>query len=83
MFADDNEKRARKTGHSTACEAGEVAKDANVELLALTHVSSRYSDDVSPLEKQAREVFIDSFVASDGDEVVVEYPEKERETRLV
>jgi ribonuclease Z len=83
MFADDNEKRARKTGHSTAREAGEVAKEANAELLALTHVSSRYSDDVSPLENEARDIFTDSFVASDGDEVIVEYPEKERKTRLV
>ena len=83
MFADDNEERARKTGHSTAREAGKIAKEADAELLALTHVSSRYSDDVSPLETEARETFTDSFVASDGDEVIVEYPEKERKTRLV
>ncbi len=83
MFADDNAARARETNHSTAREAAEVARDADVELLALTHVSSRYSDGVAPLENGAREVFTDSFVASDGDEVVVEYPDKDRKTRLV
>lgn len=83
MFADDKAERAVETGHSTAREAAELAREADAELLALTHVSSRYSDGVAPLEKQAREVFTDSFVASDGDEVVVEYPEKDRETRLV
>lgn len=83
MFADDKEERAHETGHSTAREAAEVAQEAGAELLALTHVSSRYSDDVSPLENEARGVFENSFVASDGDTVVVEYPEKERETRRV
>ncbi len=83
MFADDNAERAVETGHSTAREAAELAERAGAEVLALTHVSSRYSDDVSPLEAEAREAFTHSFVASDGDEVVVEYPEKERETRVV
>jgi ribonuclease Z len=83
MFADDNADRAVETGHSTAREAAEVARRADAELLALTHVSSRYSDDPSPLKAASRDEFGDSFVASDGDEVVVEYPEKERDTRLV
>jgi ribonuclease Z len=83
MFADDNADRAVETGHSTAREAAEVARRADAEVLALTHVSSRYSDDASPLGAQAGEVFGDAFVAEDGDEVVVEYPEKDRETRRV
>jgi ribonuclease Z len=83
MFAGDNEERAVETGHSTAREAAEVARRADAELLALTHVSSRYSDDASPLENEARQVFTDSFVATDGDEVVLEYPDKDRETRVV
>ena len=83
MFADDNKDRAIKTGHSTAREAAEVARQADAEVLALTHVSSRYSEDPSLLKAQSRDEFADSFVASDGDEAVVEYPEKDRETRLV
>jgi len=83
MFDDGMSDRAIETGHSTATEAAEVAREADAELLALTHVSSRYSDGVSTLENEARREFTDSFVASDGDEVVLEYPEKDRETRLV
>ncbi len=83
MFDDEMSGRAIETGHSTAREAAEVARRAEAELLALTHVSSRYSDDVSSLENEARREFTDSFVASDGDEVVVEYPEKDRDTRVV
>ncbi len=83
MFASELEDRAVETGHSTAGGAAQVAAGADVELLALTHVSSRYSADPSPLEEEATAVFDRCFVADDGDKVVVEYPEKERETRVV
>ena len=44
--------------------------------LALFHVSSRYPDP-SPLEREAREVFDgEVFVASDGQEVEVPYPDE-------
>lgn len=83
MFASELEDRAVETGHSTAAGAAQVAAGADAELLALTHVSSRYSADPSPLSEEAKQVFDDSFVASDGDRVVVEYPDKDRETRRV
>lgn len=83
MFDSAMGDRAQETGHSTAGEAAEVARDAGVELLVLTHVSSRYSDGVDVLEREAREVFPDTEVAFDGMQVVVEYPEKDRETRVV
>ncbi len=83
MFASELEDRAVETGHSTAGGAAQVAAGADVDLLALTHVSSRYSADASPLEEEARQVFEDCFVAYDGDRVVVEYPDKERDTRRV
>ncbi|MDY6779756.1 MAG: MBL fold metallo-hydrolase, partial [Halobacteria archaeon] len=83
MFADELSERASETGHSTAEEAARLARDAGVELLALTHVSSRYSDGTEPLERESHDVFPDSVVAHDGMKVVVEYPEKERETRVV
>lgn len=83
MFGSELEDRAVETGHSTAAGAAQVASGAEVELLALTHVSSRYSADASPLEEEARHLFDDCFVADDGDRVVVEYPDKERVTRKV
>ncbi|MDY6775661.1 MAG: ribonuclease Z [Halobacteria archaeon] len=83
MFGDEMSDRAYETGHSTVREAAKTARDADVEMLALTHVSSRYSDGVEPLVRQAREIFSHTEIAYDGMQMVVEYPEKDRETRVV
>ena len=66
--------RARETMHSTAAEAAEVAKRAEVRLLALTHLSTRYFG--SELAEEAREVFADSVVPRDFDVIEVPYPER-------
>ena len=42
-FSHEDADRAAQTGHSTARQAAQVAADAEVGLLALTHLSSRYS----------------------------------------
>src|SRR5436190_120998 len=42
-FVDADAARAAETSHSTALAAARLARDAEVELLALTHVSPRYS----------------------------------------
>jgi ribonuclease Z len=76
-FADDWADRASPTGHSTAREAARVASRAGARRLALTHVSSRYAGDVSPLARQAREEFDGRcFVPDDGHELDVPYPDK-------
>jgi ribonuclease Z len=75
-FAEDERGRARSTGHSTAREAGEVARRADAERLALVHVSSRYAGDATPLEREARAAFGDGArVPDDGDDVEVPFPE--------
>jgi len=56
---------AYKQGHSTAYDAAVIAKDANVMLLILTHISARYKD-CKILEDEARKVFSRSLVAEDG-----------------
>lgn len=55
---------AKSYGHSTAREAGVVAREANVDMLVLTHISNRY-DDLSVLEAEAREVFPRTIIAQD------------------
>ena len=73
-FAHEELERARQTGHSTATQAAELARDADVSMLALTHLSSRYFGAV--IEKEARSVFERSVVPRDFD--VIEVPYRER-----
>jgi ribonuclease Z len=73
-FGADEGERARETLHSTAAEAAEVAKLADVRLLALTHLSTRYFG--SELAEQAREVFPETVVPRDFDVIELPYPER-------
>lgn len=79
-FLDDERDRAADTRHSTALQAAELARDAGVRLLALTHVSPRYFG--PELAREAREVFPATIVPRDFD--VVQVPFRERgEPQLV
>jgi ribonuclease Z len=66
-FSDDEQQRALETRHSTAREAGRVAKQANVSRLILTHLSSRHDLDTAPLLAQARQEYSGPLeIAHDG-----------------
>ena len=73
-FCEDEAERARDTDHSTAAEAARIGLEAGVKLLALTHLSSRYS--AGEIEREAREVFPNTVVPRDFD--VIEIPFAER-----
>jgi ribonuclease Z len=73
-FAWEERARALETCHSTAREAAEVARAADVGLLALTHLSSRHS--WHELRDEARAVFPQTIVPRDFDTLMVPYPEK-------
>lgn len=76
-FAHDRTDRAHRTGHSTAEQAATVATRAGVKHLALTHPSSRYANNVTPLAREAVDTFGDTaFIPDDGDTFAVPYPEK-------
>ncbi len=72
-FSDEEAPRALETGHSTAREAAEVAAKAGVKRLLLTHVSARYTRDAAELEKEARAVFAETYIARDGMELDVAF----------
>jgi ribonuclease Z len=78
-FSDEEAARAAETGHSTAREAAQVAARAGVTQLILTHISARYSRDVSDLEREAREVFPATSIARDGAEYDIAFPDASRE----
>jgi ribonuclease Z len=66
-FGDGEADRAVETTHSTAREAGRVARDAGVARLVLTHLSTRYDTDPSSLLAQAAEEYRGALaVARDG-----------------
>jgi ribonuclease Z len=73
-FLHEDADRAAVTLHSTARQAAQVAADAEVRLLALTHLSSRYSG--GQIRDEAREVFADTEVPRDFDTIEVPLPER-------
>jgi ribonuclease Z len=73
-FLEDERERARETMHSTAADAAEVAREAEVGLLVLTHVSNRYFG--PEVENEARAIFPDVVVPRDFDAVEVPYAER-------
>lgn len=72
-FSSEEAERAAETGHSTAREAAEVAREAGVRRLVLTHFSARYSRDTAELEREAKHIFGDVVMARDGMEIDVPF----------
>jgi ribonuclease Z len=73
-FCDDEAGRAADVRHSTARGAAAVARDAEVALLALTHVSPRYFG--REVAEEAREVFPETVVPRDFDIIDVRFEER-------
>ena len=73
-FADEERERAIETLHQTATQAAELARQAQVGLLALTHLSKRYFG--SEIAREAREIFPDTVVPRDFDLIEVPFAER-------
>jgi ribonuclease Z len=73
-FTSEERERALETGHSTARQAAELAAEAGVGLLALTHLSTRYAG--REIRDEARAVFPRTEVPRDFDLIDVPFPEK-------
>ena len=73
-FLDEERERARETAHSTALEAAEIARDAEVSFLALTHLSNRYFG--PEIAREARTIFSDTVVPKDFDVIDVPFAER-------
>jgi ribonuclease Z len=73
-FAEDERDRAAETGHSTAAQAAELAQQADVRLLALTHFSTRYP--VGVLRDEARAIFARTVLPRDFDTIDIPFAER-------
>lgn len=73
-FSEEEAQRAAETGHSTVGQAAAVAREAEVKMLALVHISSRYH--VGAVLEEAREVFPPTLAPRDFDAIEVPFPER-------
>jgi ribonuclease Z len=73
-FLDEDRDRARETRHSTAREAAVLAREADVGLLVLTHLSSRCSP--RDIRHEAEREFPRVLVPRDFDQIEVPFPER-------
>lgn len=63
-FLDELADRASEDGHTTVSQAAQIAKKAAVDLLVLTHISSRYPD-TDVIKTEAAKIFNKVLVAED------------------
>ncbi|MCA9562113.1 MAG: ribonuclease Z [Myxococcales bacterium] len=68
------EAQAHSRGHSTVADAARVAAQAGVKRLAITHISPKHTD-LRELERAAKEIFPETRVMRDFDEILVPLPE--------
>ncbi len=73
-FLEEERERAQETGHATALDAAEIAREAEVGLLALTHLSNRYFG--PDAAREARTIFPETVVPKDFDVIDVPFPER-------
>jgi ribonuclease Z len=73
-FVQEEAERARQTDHSTARQAAELARAAEVRMLALTHVSARYAG--GEIKREACAYFENTEVPRDFDTIEVPFPER-------
>ena len=71
-FSNGEEGLAYEYYHSTTTQAAQVATEARVKKLVLTHISSRYDrTDWLRLEKEAQDIFPNTIIAEDFKEIAI------------
>jgi ribonuclease Z len=68
-YLDKEAEMARRFGHITAAQAAQLAREANVRRLYLTHLSRRYRD--QDVLEEAQRIFPNTVVARDFDRITV------------
>ena len=79
MFANELEEEANKRGHSTVVQTAQLAKEAEVKTLIITHISPRYNNTYL-LQKEARAIFPKTYIGKDLMEYELTlYPDEDKE----
>jgi ribonuclease BN (tRNA processing enzyme) len=73
-FLEEEADRASETGHTTALQAGRLAREAGVRLLALTHISTRHPG--REILAEARSEFPAAVLPRDFDSIEVPLAER-------
>ena len=73
-FLEEDAERAAETRHSTAAGAARIAAAASARMLALTHISPRYTG--GQVRDEARDIFENVVVPRDFDRVEIPLPER-------
>lgn len=71
-YLSDNEEKAFERFHSTAAQAGQIARLANVSQLLIGHFSSRYND-LEPFLEEAKLFFDNTHIAEAGLKFLLQY----------
>ncbi len=79
-FAEEERERAAQTGHSTAAQAATLAREAEVTMLALNHVSTRHP--LGLLRDEARAVFPGTVIPRDFDTIEIPFAERGEPTLI-
>lgn len=69
-FLEDKIDRAKKTFHTTARQAAEIARAANVKTLLIGHFSARYGD-LNEFLLETAPIFANSVLATDGKKIKI------------
>ncbi len=70
-FLDEMAERATETFHTTAKQAGTVAREAEVKKLIIGHFSARYRD-LNPILEEAKAEFAETHLATEGQQFLID-----------
>ena len=78
-YLEEEADMAEQFGHMTAARAAQLARDAGVKTLILTHLSRRYRE--RDVRKEARSIFPNTYVARDLDHFIINRDGAERQKK--
>jgi ribonuclease Z len=70
-YSENLEEKAKDFFHLTSKQAAQIASEARVKKLVLTHISARYEKDMKKILNEAKKIFKNSVLVKDLDKIVL------------